>query len=131
LIDHFAGVGKMVATYKEGRMGHTKDFHARIRGGGDDAVAALEELLNTRDSVLKGITDTFAGPRWITVSERLPELEEKVLVAGGSLIEIGWREHFANYTVPTTEWTLGEELDAGEHPKWITHWMPLPAPPAD
>jgi hypothetical protein len=68
-------------------------------------------------------------PRWIPVTERLPELEAKVLVAGGGLIEIGWREHFANYAVPATEWTLGEELDAGEHPKWITHWMPLPEPP--
>lgn len=38
-------------------MGHMKDLDRRIRQGGDDAIAAVSELL----------------PRWIPVSERLPE----------------------------------------------------------
>lgn len=71
--------------------------------------------------------------QWIPVGERLPELDVQVLVAaaGRNLLEIGWREHCPHYIIPSVEWTLGDELDRGERPKWITHWMPLPPPPLE
>jgi len=110
-------------------MAHTKDFHTLIRGGGDDAIAALEECLNTRDSVLRVITDTFAWPRWIPVSERLPDSRATCLVA----CERGF--------VTAMEYTSNEHAKTEKGRRWrwewngrispwtVTHWMPLPAPP--
>lgn len=45
-------------------MGAMKDFDRRIRQGGDDAIAAVSELLQL----------------WIPVSERLPEDRVEVLL---------------------------------------------------
>ena len=122
-------------------MGHTKDFHTRIRGGGDDAIAALEELLNTRDSVLKGITDVFAGPRWIPVTERLPERDWDgfsaiVVVAAGNRPRCG--PYLLGRYYKCEPGNECHECDADIGERWyidttmpVTHWMPLPAPPAD
>lgn len=67
--------------------------------------------------------------RWIPVSERMPRDESRVLFIAPGWIEpsMGW-------------WSEGEQiwLDCGtdsqnhiEHPAGlVTHWMPLPAPPA-
>lgn len=45
-------------------MGYMKELDRRIRQGGDDAIAAVSELL----------------PRWIPVGERRPEEEQDVVV---------------------------------------------------
>jgi hypothetical protein len=69
--------------------------------------------------------------RWISVGERLPEIDVPVLVRqqGCEYHAIGWREHRPYYIVPETIWTLGDELDKGYPPEKITHWMPLPPGP--
>ena len=89
-------------------MGYYKNLDIRIRSGGDDAVAAALEMM----------------PRWIPVSERLPEDRQRVLaylsqfMAGDSTdvcqatfnADVGWFEtQFGCYTA--------------------SHWMPMPEPP--
>lgn len=78
-----------------------------------DAADAIEELL-------------AAVPKWISVEERLPEVEQSVLfcVFGRSVGEGTYRGHdgfhhvWKMYAVAGTYWD--DE---------VTHWMPLPAPP--
>lgn len=84
-------------------MGHMKDFDRRIRQGGDDAIAAVSELL----------------PRWIPVSERLPELGLSVIGVGG---ESSPREMWLDLN---HQWHMadGSEVDL------VTYWMPMPEPP--
>ncbi len=92
-------------------MSYTKDLDIRIRSGGDDAIAAACELM----------------PRWIPVGERLPEEEQEVLVwnGGGQCLK-PWQGHvLCEYR--NGEWRESQESDL--YPG-ITHWMPLPAPPA-
>ena len=85
-------------------MGAMKDFDRRIRQGGDDAIAAVSELL--------------AG-RWIPVDERLPP--DGVLVfAYGKRAEYGFRRD--------GQWV--DTLYGGVLANGPTHWMPLPDPPA-
>lgn len=86
-------------------MGHMKELDRRIRQGGDDAIAAVGELL----------------PRWISVEERLPEGGETVLVWFGGQVQMAWLNHFTNgvaYFVRDTHYNFEP-----------THWMPLPEPP--
>lgn len=100
-------------------MGHMKDLDRRIRQGGDDAIAAVSEYLATRQQVADDITDAFTKPRWIPVSERLPELGLSVIGVGG---ESSPREMWLDLN---HQWHMadGSEVDL------VTHWMPLPEPP--
>ena len=83
-------------------MGAMKDLDRRIRSGGDDAIAAVSELL----------------PRWIPVGEILPEDGRKVLA---------FDEHFP---IVQTARRHGLEWDCeGLDFLKPTHWMPLPEPP--
>ena len=63
-------------------------------------------------------------PRWISVTERLPEIEQRVLVL----------DRHGNAMVRTLRCLTGEKEPSfrpdGLVPrKHITHWMPLPEPP--
>lgn len=89
-------------------MGHMKDLDRRIRQGGDEAIAAVGELL----------------PRWISVEERLPELD--------------WDDMSTQILVLTADrmtWIGRYEKD--EHgERWyvettqpVVAWMPLPEIP--
>ena len=91
-------------------MGHMKDFHIRIRNGGDDAINAVSELI------------TY----WIPVIERLPEHGSVVLAyysKGSTRTAV-----YANDGLPSGPWSCegDEDIDFGN----VTHWMPLPPPPA-
>lgn len=93
-------------------MGHMKDFDRRIRQGGDDAIAAVGELM----------------PRWIPVGERLPEERVKVLTYGDDPVEgpftlIGQREPASIFG--PAHWHLPGFSEFGP----VTHWKPLPSPP--
>jgi len=86
-------------------MGNMKDFDRRVRQGGDDAIAAVSELM----------------PRWIPVSEQLPEENVSVLVNHWMTgIEMAYRRG--------DQWgiTWTGFLGSGSG---YTHWMPLPSPP--
>ena len=84
-------------------MGHMKDLDRRIRQGGDDAIAAVSELL----------------PRWIPVSEMLPP-DEVVVLAYRNRCEYGFRRDGV--------WI--DTLYGGVLGNGPSHWMPLPEPPS-
>ncbi len=93
-------------------MGRMKELDIRIRQGGDDAIAAVSELL----------------PRWIPVRERLPvtpfgESEchgVRVLAwSHANGCDTAWFERDEEYK---NRWTWECVSDP-------THWMPLPKPP--
>jgi hypothetical protein len=86
-------------------MGHMKHLDRRIRSGGDEAIAAAEELL----------------PRWIPVSDRPPEIGRRVLGF--------WLSHRG--AVQSVRGAIGGWLDDEGCPTAPpSHWMPLPEPPA-
>ena len=65
-------------------------------------------------------------PKWIPVTERLPEAREVVLVCGkrGGVYTA---EHNRNALRPGSFW----KLNSKNHHCEPTHWMPLPEPPKD
>lgn len=92
-------------------MGRMKDLLITIYGGGNDAVAAAEKLA--------GIS------RWIHINERLPEdgryIVFRQIPGGNSYIDIAIL--FVD---------AGHEAGLSPLPSLmhVTHWMPLPEPPA-
>jgi hypothetical protein len=91
-------------------MGYYKELDIRIRNGGDDAIAAVSELM----------------PRWIAVEEQLPQRGQMVIVA--------FRGHWGGKRQVSAEvfwiddrggWTGCDSMKDGKP----THWMPLPEPP--
>jgi hypothetical protein len=96
-------------------MGYVKELDIRIRSGGDDALAAALELM----------------PRWIPVSERLPDHDSNVLVAAKrdgeyvvkEMLFVDWSDPL---DPPMPEWS---DDYGGEKFENVTHWMPLPEPP--
>ena len=97
----------------------------------NNAADAIEELQKRLcGSIPKGdaeiIISELSKPRWISVKERLPKDDERVLTIGpkggmqicrfrDSTPTLGW--HF---------WTAGNARIAT-----VTHWMPLPDPPKE
>jgi hypothetical protein len=63
---------------------------------------------------------------WIKCSERLPETEDKYLVArkAASIVDVEW------FSYPKDFWRRGF-YDDGEQDTSVTHWQPLPDPPKD
>ncbi|MEI2416155.1 DUF551 domain-containing protein [Orrella sp. JC864] len=80
--------------------------------------------------VLRVLADREGRQQWIDVRDRLPEPDEPVLVHNGRWTGVGaWMS--GEYLEPIERWQ-------GEHREFIemsgpsvTHWQPLPAPPAD
>ena len=101
-------------------MGLMKDFDIRIRNGGDEAAGAVNELMAELQRRLLDLQASM--PQWIPVTERLPEVHEHV---------IGWQHGWARtaevWRGSKGQWLGGDFEPADE----VTHWMPLPAPPAD
>lgn len=115
---------------------------------GDKAPVLYTDEINgqqvCRDDVWLCTTDAFTHPSpqdgmagWISVKDRLPEKNTKVLIC------------FAELSIPSTGWYTASALDhegwcypqenhlwPGEHPDFedggsptVTHWMPLPPAP--
>lgn len=87
-----------------------------------DAADAIEELqaqLMYSNDAAKAIAEKV--PRWIPVTERLPEEYEYVLCRTDYGMEVGYhRDEWGQ-----DEWTTGK-LGSGTID--VTHWMPLPEP---
>lgn len=98
----------------------------------DEAADAIEELSREIDIDNAAITAMDAAmPRWIPVTERLPEDARDVLVCYGFTHDgvmterrfMGVIEYFAFDAVP--HW---QHESTG---LTVTHWMPLPEPPKE
>jgi hypothetical protein len=117
-------------------MGRMKDFDIRIRNGGDDAIAAVSEYVAELELEYERLRALV--PRWIPVTERLPDFGREVLIywiplgddglpacAGcdrrGGLIETAFRQRIDGEEC----WLAESGTDTVP-----THWMPLPEPPA-
>ena len=91
----------------------------------DEAADAIEELSNAqeqwieqeRNALLKSI------PRWIPVTERLPEKFENVLVAN---------KRGKHYDIDKGWWngSFFDRCAKGSYSN-VTHWMSLPEPPKE
>lgn len=80
-------------------------------------------------------------PRWIPVTERLPELHEAVLVAGPAVRdvppELGWSRQY-DVTIAWRyeregqgwQWAMENPDDWVGGQEDVAHWQPLPSPPA-
>jgi len=100
----------------------------------------LEERMRVRDAYLSGYK--AATPQWISVKDRLPKVEEQVLVYGRASLQSA---RFVQPAMLKKRLTYGEKLITDE--LWwdgydiigydgetdeiveVTHWMPLPNPP--
>lgn len=89
-------------------MSHMKDLDRRIRQGGDDAIAAVSELM----------------PRWISVEERLPE-PDYMGNAVGVLACLPDGEVCIGFC-DNDEYGVRWDCQSTKKP---SHWMPLPEPP--
>jgi hypothetical protein len=66
-----------------------------------------------------------AAPQWISVKERLPEMNEWVLVDGPIIVRL--------IEPPSSNWKGAYAWETDHESfydfKDVTHWMPLPKPP--
>ena len=63
-------------------------------------------------------------PKWISVKERLPVKQYRVIVrTGHNLVTTGWR----SYHVDVKGGELWEVDEAHNYRNDVTHWMPLPS----
>ena len=95
-----------------------------------EAADAIEKMSEAYDKLSRHMDDLAAlFPRWIPVSERLPETGVDVLVK--------FPQNMAVASIDIVEWVVNSgdgwctdiNLAGGE--KNPTHWMPLPQPPEE
>ena len=93
------------------------------------AADAIEELQQTVNHY-KGCSDDWYReacdykamvPRWISVEERLPEINEEVLVVAVNDFDADEKWVSINWLDKDNQWPYAI----------VTHWMPLPAPPKE
>jgi|LakMenE01Jun11ns_1017448.scaffolds.fasta_scaffold9719164_1 hypothetical protein len=120
-------------------MGYMKELDIRLRSGGDDAVAAFNEYVTIAGTVsaetgmgakaFEGIPDGYKMQSigWVSVSERLPEEGQEVLWYSSHDRFARWRWATGKREGDLVDWggDLSAKIDG-----WLTHWMPLPEPPA-
>ncbi|HYQ47118.1 MAG TPA: DUF551 domain-containing protein [Polyangiaceae bacterium] len=87
---------------------------------GNRNVAAIVAMRNSIEALIAEVR----AHRWIPCSERMPEPLVRVLVAVDSETHIGCWESSAWWS--PTAGDYDGRVPVGE----VTHWMPLPAPPA-
>lgn len=86
----------------------------------DECVAIILPLLQKQIATL---SQRPADPAWISVSERLPEEHQDVLLMrrGANQCECGWLDHRGYYWMKEG----GATIDSDR----VTHWQPFPTPP--
>ena len=100
------------------------------------AADAIEELQQTAEHY-KGCADDWYKeacdyqailPRWVPVTERLPEDEKSVVVWSA---ETTYSPSFMTFGIWRREWGRWDSSWDDEELSCITHWMPLPEPPKE
>ena len=93
-----------------------------------DECPYVANALNCSKQLLADVCAQFAKvPKWISVEERLPELETEVLVWCGKFVCMAHYGRADSYE--PVFWDYDCEGCRDElYPK-VTHWMPLPEPP--
>ena len=93
-------------------------YNVTVEGAyGTEELGCDDNLLPDAQTYIKQLEAQV--PRWIPVTERLPEDGKDVLVLIRGIVDVGL--HSAQYGWETyTMGTVG-----------ITHWMPLPEPPEE
>ena len=104
-------------------MGVMKEFDRRIRGGGDDAIAAVSELWEAREKTLFDMTDAFTRARWVPVCERLPDVDALVIACVNGRHVTTLRRH--------KQEGFWQHEDGDIDQINVTEWMNLPAPRTD
>ena len=75
--------------------------------------------------ILAGMVDEITPPNeWVSVEERLPNFGKLVIATDGALYGIAWLCSDCTWMV-----NMGYKSQSWFGRK-VTHWMPLPAPPA-
>ena len=123
-------------------MSAMKDFDRRIRQGGDDAIAAVEEYVAEQERLVAQVESMLQRAcdrhwkEWIPVEERLPEPGESVLMffratdADGRPSCIGYDRNGGLVSVATFERIKGQSFWTSDYgDETPSHWMPLPSPP--
>jgi hypothetical protein len=91
----------------------------------DEAADAIESMSEAYDKLSRHMDDLAAlMPRWIPVSERLPEARDHVIVYAGFFQPF----NEVSYIDAEGKWRFA--YDDTEVPI-VTHWMPLPEPPKE
>lgn len=97
-----------------------------------------EISIRCRDFLLCDCLEALKQPQWISVKDRLPEIDEDVLILYGSKV---LRKTGYAITCLKDSFYFGSTLIPYQTPQWnepwqyfrennvITHWMPLPEPP--
>lgn len=91
---------------------------------GDNGSCMKEEWKRQAEIHRLAISALREQPRWIPVTERLPEVGEVALVWDGTFRKVarlgkwGWHEEY-----------LPNDENGGAFVNGVTHWMPLPEPP--
>ena len=87
-----------------------------------DVIALIQHLEAERDAALAKV------PKWISVKERLPVKQYRVIVrTGHNLVTTGWR----SYHVDVKGGELWEVDEAHNYRNDVTHWMSLPNLPEE
>lgn len=98
-------------------------YNAVVKTGIDVDKDELVRALNyDRSQYEKGYRDGLKASKWISVKERLPEVEADILayIGEGSFV-VCWMTHDGYWQCPAY---LMDKDD-------VTHWMPLPRPPKE
>ena len=99
--------------------------------------ATLGEIAETLADLIQQKIDR---QKWISIEDRLPEVNTDVLILDDWIVGIGTYHKFI--TTQPSEWQTymsyeftnyggytGLSIEHPETTSYVTHWMPLPAPP--
>lgn len=110
-----------------------RDNCASLNTQAANAIEELKKKLYSQDITTSQILEMYMPlfiPKWIPVTERLPEPYKEVLfcgkyIYGGVQISYGYCEPHPNNSI---KWI---DMIDNEIPIDPTHWMPLPDPPKE